>query len=172
MCFQEECFRILPKEFETVSTGPGGYKSDKTALPTHSSKNPVFLSFFYRFGEHGVGEGWSGWVLMPMHLPSFPRPPHHPPQPLPLFSATISSPMEKMLSHISHFQCVGVADSGMKIWTIKPPDSFRVRPWRGDMVLEEGLSARGAWGRVLQTVALGRRMERGKGSFILPQLGC
>ena len=109
---------------------------------------------------------------MPMHLPSFPCPPHHPPQPLPLFSATISLPMEKMLSHISHFQCVGVTDSGTKIWTIKPPDSFCVRPRHGDLVLEEGLSARRAWGRVLQAVALVRRMERGKGSFTFPYLGC
>lgn len=119
-----------------------------------------------------MGEGWGGWPFIPMRLPSFPRPSHHPPQPLPLFSATISSPMEKMLSCISYFQCVGVADSGTKIWTIKPPDSFRVRPRHGDLVLEEGPSARGAWGRVLQTVALGRRMERGKCSFTLPQLGC
>lgn len=111
-------------------------------------------------------------MFMPMHLPSFPRPPHHPPQPLPLFSAVISSPMEKMLSHISHFQCVGVADSSTKIWTIKSPDSFCVCPRHRDLVLEERLSVRRAWGRVLQAVALGRRMERGKGSFNPPYLGC
>lgn len=109
---------------------------------------------------------------MTIHLPSFPHPPHHHPQPLPLFSAMISSPMEKMLSHISHFQCVGVADSGTKFWTIKPPDSFRVCPRRGDLVLEEGLNACRAWGRVLQAVALGRRMERGKGPFIPLYLEC
>lgn len=122
--------------------------------------------------KDGVCEGWGRRVFMPIHLSSFPHPPHHPPQPLPLFSAKISSPMEKMLSHISHFQCVGVADSGAKIWTIKPPDSFRVCPRHGNLVLEEGLNARTAWGTVRQVLALGRRTERGKGSFTLPYLGC
>lgn len=103
-----------------------------------------------------AGGGWAGWAFMPMHLPSFPPPPpHHPPQPLPLFSAMISSLMEKMLSHISHFQCVGVADNDAKIWTIKTPDSFRVRPGHGGIVLEEDLTACGIWGRVLQAVVWG-----------------
>lgn len=62
----------------------------------------------------------------------FPPPLHCPPQSLPLFSAMISLPTEKMLSHISHFQRVGVADSSLKIWTIKPPDSFHVPPRLGE----------------------------------------
>lgn len=65
----------------------------------------------------------------PLHPPS---PPHHLPQPLPLFLAPISRHVEKMLSRISHFQRVGVADSGPKIWTITPPDSSRVPPRPGE----------------------------------------
>lgn len=102
---------------------------------------------------------------MPMHLPSFPHPPpppppHHSPQSLPLFSAMISSPMEKMLSHISHFQCVGVADNSTKIWTIKAPDSFRVHPQHGRIALEEDLSTCGIWGRKLWSWGGGWRGER------------
>lgn len=122
--------------------------------------------------KDGLGKGWGGWAFMPMHFHSFPHPPHRPPQPLPLFSVMISSLMEKMLSHISHFQCVGVPDSDTKIWTIKPLDSCCGCPRRRDLVLEEGRSTHRAWGRVLQSMALGRGMERGKGSFTLLYLGC
>lgn len=142
-------------------------------LCQHIPPKPHFsCPFFHRFGECGVGEGWSGWAFIPIHLPSFPCPPHHPPQPLLLFSAMISSLMEKMLSHISHFQCVGVTDSSTKIWTIKPSDSFRVCPRSQDLILEEELIAHGVWKRVLQVVGLERMMERRKASFTLPYLGC
>lgn len=108
--------------------------------------------------EDGLG-GFSCPCTSPPSL-LLPLPIHHPPQPLPLFSAMISSPMEKMLSHISHFQCVGVADNGAKIWTIKTPDSFCVRPQHGGIVLEEDLSACGIWGRKLWSWGRGWRGER------------
>lgn len=129
-CFQEAGFRILPKEFRMVPSGPAGCRPNTTPLWTHSSNKNIFFSPFI---GHRAGKGQGGWALIPTHLPSIPpSPPHHLPQPLPLFSAPISRHVEKMLSRISHFQRVGVADSGPKIWTITPPDSSRVPPRPGE----------------------------------------